>query len=60
MGRHNLLPYDFIWLKIKRGAQKIKYLIEKTFVIKKLQMSFFYARDMQNLYKSSWFSKPML
>ena len=45
MGRHKLLPYSFIWLKIKREGKPIKYLIEKAFVILKLQVSFFYARD---------------
>ena len=27
---------------------------------KRLQMFFYCFRDMQNLYKSSWYSKPML
>ena len=42
------------------GEMSIEYLIEKGICNLKLQVSFFYARDMQNLYKSSWFGKPML
>ena len=40
----NYLAVLFGWKENVR-ANKIKYLIEKTFVILKLQVSFFYARD---------------
>ncbi len=60
LSRHNLLPCSFILLKIKRDGKKIKYLIEKAFVILKLQMSFFMQEIMPQTLKSDRCNEPML